>query len=1061
MARFIFLYLILLFSPCLEATVVFENNGDGSPQPFRSPQLTAIGETLRTLTQEAMDAAGDIDYPFANQENDNGNSGEITINVFLFDIVDGTTHPTLSRDGYFFWPDQLKVDGLSTINELSNFGNVIYLDVGLIDPAFSSESTLSTTETSTTFGQKLYGNQNRMYQSYLTHLADLMSFQAVNPWRTDARVRAGFSDLDYQWLRRSLGLFLSFRATRRRGDVELTPGRLGVGKGFTISSSTQLVYNNCAAVTDFAQGICDFGVGTRLDRALHQVPFPVLRFLYHHNSFIARKRDFIDELPGLFYRDIVPPPDLGNVPAIIAAGGAGLQELIDTIETQTSKEYIADGIGFLTLLYIWEQLEAKQAGKGDEFIQELFKTEVESFVKDGVLDASKIFSGQVCDTTVGVQPVDKICSINQVLKNKIQVDNRTFERFYQDMQVALFLDQPAVTGAPLTTFEIRNIDMRSLDSIYAGLDPNLDTGTRVGVNFTRLVTDTVVPDDEPGTGGGGTGVGGGNQNPQTPVEGGAQETPIEGEGGTPAPVVVQSQFLSRPNLDLTTFSFGFVKLENKRTTSDLSFPFKDFGQKQIGPKTVTTISSRRVAVNDSVPALGNTTYKLTKAISGQGLSTAVVVFQGFNTTEVKFQKTAAAFSRSRVFRQNEFESGESPLSLRSFRQEFDDSQEYPIEYTSQRAIAKVSGVKGWNLFEPIHEVKSTAAAQAPESFQDYTKTFKTVDFTRSTGDTVVFDNRTGILKEKITGVGRGKPFKLLLWVDQVHLSPCDSLTVTTNCDLSSNQVPVLTTPVDPVVALQPEKETVSVSSLVSTSPEGSKKVRISGKFNKDLTIQNPFTETIVVSFHLPLEGRVSDFFEISNTNASLSRLQNSKSLVKFNKTVVFTRAAQRALAKAVLSIDQEITVPPNSSTTLRIANKSTTDSDLIVRVRRSSSTVQSAATVNQVETTGGGSGGCFIATAGFGSLNHPVVKVFTDFRDEYLLKSAPGRAFVQFYYKYSPPVAQWISDSEIRRLLVRACLIPAAMLVTTGTSSPLTLLFLVLILGLMTSGMLFHRFRRR
>jgi len=228
-----------------------------------------------------------------------------------------------------------------------------------------------------------------------------------------------------------------------------------------------------------------------------------------------------------------------------------------------------------------------------------------------------------------------------------------------------------------------------------------------------------------------------------------------------------------------------------------------------------------------------------------------------------------------------------------------------------------------------------------------------------------------------------------------------------------------------------------------------------------LTIQNPFTETIVVSFHLPLEGRVSDFFEISNTNASLSRLQNSKSLVKFNKTVVFTRAAQRALAKAVLSIDQEITVPPNSSTTLRIANKSTTDSDLIVRVRRSSSTVQSAATVNQVETTGGGSGGCFIATAGFGSLNHPVVKVFTDFRDEYLLKSAPGRAFVQFYYKYSPPVAQWISDSEIRRLLVRACLIPAAMLVTTGTSSPLTLLFLVLILGLMTSGMLFHRFRRR
>jgi len=73
---------------------------------------------------------------------------------------------------------------------------------------------------------------------------------------------------------------------------------------------------------------------------------------------------------------------------------------------------------------------------------------------------------------------------------------------------------------------------------------------------------------------------------------------------------------------------------------------------------------------------------------------------------------------------------------------------------------------------------------------------------------------------------------------------------------------------------------------------------------------------------------------------------------------------------------------------------------------------------------GGGSGSCFIATAAYGSYLEPHVKVLRDFRDRYLLTNSIGRAFVEFYYKTSPPVADYIARHESLRALVRWTLIP-------------------------------------
>ncbi|MEN6459824.1 MAG: PKD domain-containing protein, partial [Syntrophomonas sp.] len=67
---------------------------------------------------------------------------------------------------------------------------------------------------------------------------------------------------------------------------------------------------------------------------------------------------------------------------------------------------------------------------------------------------------------------------------------------------------------------------------------------------------------------------------------------------------------------------------------------------------------------------------------------------------------------------------------------------------------------------------------------------------------------------------------------------------------------------------------------------------------------------------------------------------------------------------------------------------------------------------------------CFIATAAFGSKLEPSVVLLRQFRDRFLLSNGPGRAFVDFYYRTSPPIAAFIAGSEPLQALVRVLLIP-------------------------------------
>jgi len=78
--------------------------------------------------------------------------------------------------------------------------------------------------------------------------------------------------------------------------------------------------------------------------------------------------------------------------------------------------------------------------------------------------------------------------------------------------------------------------------------------------------------------------------------------------------------------------------------------------------------------------------------------------------------------------------------------------------------------------------------------------------------------------------------------------------------------------------------------------------------------------------------------------------------------------------------------------------------------------------------TGPGGGGCLIATATFGSELAPQVQQLRELRDNKLLQTNSGSAFMsgfnQFYYLFSPTIADWERESPIFKEAVKLTITP-------------------------------------
>lgn len=65
------------------------------------------------------------------------------------------------------------------------------------------------------------------------------------------------------------------------------------------------------------------------------------------------------------------------------------------------------------------------------------------------------------------------------------------------------------------------------------------------------------------------------------------------------------------------------------------------------------------------------------------------------------------------------------------------------------------------------------------------------------------------------------------------------------------------------------------------------------------------------------------------------------------------------------------------------------------------------------------SGGCFVATACYGDYDAPEVLILRNYRDQVLARSWYGKAFIQFYYMISPPIADFIAKRDWLKQAVR------------------------------------------
>lgn len=193
------------------------------------------------------------------------------------------------------------------------------------------------------------------------------------------------------------------------------------------------------------------------------------------------------------------------------------------------------------------------------------------------------------------------------------------------------------------------------------------------------------------------------------------------------------------------------------------------------------------------------------------------------------------------------------------------------------------------------------------------------------------------------------------------------------------------------------------------------------------------------------------FVSVTKSQITLSWRDNSSTETRYE------------IWRAVFSSDLHywVTLPPDTTSYTDTAIESGTTYSYMVRVvnndgHSDSDTVSATTPVDDDDDTDIWIS-CFIATAVYQDPYHPDVQALREFRDEYLLTNPAGRAFVSAYYRYSPPVADFIAGHEALRLPLRALFIPVA----ASARHPAGALFIftgVLVLTVGRAG--WKRFRR-
>lgn len=195
-------------------------------------------------------------------------------------------------------------------------------------------------------------------------------------------------------------------------------------------------------------------------------------------------------------------------------------------------------------------------------------------------------------------------------------------------------------------------------------------------------------------------------------------------------------------------------------------------------------------------------------------------------------------------------------------------------------------------------------------------------------------------------------------------------------------------------------------------------VTVNSTSDKSVTLSNTGTDTLTVS-SISITG--TGFELVSSISTPLSIAVN---------------------ATQTVSVRFSPTSATSYSGTLSIQSDGGNTSVSLVGQGVSSSTGGGVSTGGGGEppsSSGGGKSGCFIATAAYGSYLDPNVVFLRGFRDKYLITNDTGKLFVNFYYRTSPSIANFISEYKTLRLLTRLALTP----IIYGIKYPSAFIFII------------------
>jgi len=90
------------------------------------------------------------------------------------------------------------------------------------------------------------------------------------------------------------------------------------------------------------------------------------------------------------------------------------------------------------------------------------------------------------------------------------------------------------------------------------------------------------------------------------------------------------------------------------------------------------------------------------------------------------------------------------------------------------------------------------------------------------------------------------------------------------------------------------------------------------------------------------------------------------------------------------------------------------------------------------------------------------IQILREFRDRYLLTNVLGRACVDFYYRVSPPMAEFINEHPALKPIVRTALVPVVVMsIIVVNTTPLEKMAILGLLTLVSVAVAVWATRRR